>query len=174
MAKRGRPKKAGARTPSGQLSRAAEYRDNGTPEGNARRSHFYRSEDVTYALGIMFANEVIGQAELSAGERMAWAFGVVFGKVSPAAVAYEQRDRGQHDGPPERIAEIAKRTLNEADAVCASSGERKALRNLVIYNRLPDALRPSIPSDDECKQAHKLVDLLERLARQYGYVVEAA
>ena len=95
--RRGRPRKSGARTPSGRLSRAGRRAtDDGAYRVRARRGWLAQEGEealAVYPLGIMRANDVIDECEHSAGLRYAWLAAVVIGRASPAAVEFA-RDGG--------------------------------------------------------------------------------
>jgi hypothetical protein len=170
---KGRPRKAGPRTKGGRLK---QYRDSGTAEGNSRRSHFYRGEDISCPIKILFANGQVDDAMLSACERYAWAYAVINGRVSVSAAAYEARERatGSQDGPPERVNRAAKAALKTAREVCRNSKDRALLQNVCVYERMPRAFLPCISRPGDIIEAERLIALLKELSRAYGFLIDGA
>lgn len=161
-----RKRKKGPREPNGRLKRT---RDRGTPEGRAKRDQAYGRADISYALGIMAANNVISVGELQACERYGFLHYAVFGRASLAAAAFDgERPSGARKNWPDefisgrrRDYEVARFGLNR-DAL-------NLLDNLVIFERHPRWLKPLQPLPSDVRHAEMLLAAIRKLAEGMGY-----
>lgn len=176
MTKRGRKPKPGPREPSGKAQR---MRDKGTDELQERREWLAGKGDksrTTYPLGILLANGAITEEHHSAGCRLAWLYAVVYGKTSIGAAGYE-RGRGtstrQVDEKDElRWQKEVKRTLRALSGI--SRHVRDDVVSLVVYERVPNFLRPGFPTLGDFRHAERIKWGLARLAGERAKLDMAA
>jgi hypothetical protein len=162
-----RKRKLGPREPNGRLKRT---RDRGTPEVQTRRDQAYGRADISYALGIMLANNVVSAGELQACERYAFLHYVVFGRVNIAAMAYDgERPAGTRKNWPEEFIVDRKREFNAARAALSPEA-LNLLDNLVIFELYPRWLKPVQPYSSDVHQAENLLAAIRSLAESMGYL----
>jgi len=161
-----RKRKRGPREPNGRLKRT---RDRGTPEVQARREQAFNRADISYALGIMAANNVISVGELQACERYAFLHYVVFGQVNIAAMAYDgERPVGARKNWPDEF--ISDRQQDFEQARASIAGEAlNLLDNLVIFEHHPRWLKPVQPRPSDVRHAECLLAAIRALAEGMGY-----
>ena len=147
--------------------------DRGTPELQRQRAWLAGRGDpalTCYPLGILRANDVIGHAEHEAGCRYAWLHSVVFGRVTPAALAYEPPRTPVRRWTEERLADI-ERELAEARARVAGVCRTAVglLEDLVVHNREPRWMRPVPPRPVDVCHGRIVLLALEELAVFFGF-----
>ena len=161
-----RKRKRGQREPSGRLQRT---RDRGTPEGQARRDRAYGRADISYALGIMVANNVISVGELQACERYGFLHYAVFGRANLAAATYdgERPSGGRKNWPDEFI--VNRRRDYEMARFGIAREALNMLDSLVIFERYPRWLKPLQPRPSDVRHAEILLAAIHKLAEGMGY-----
>lgn len=179
MARPGRKRKSGNRTPSGQLSRAGCVRDMGTPETLMRREWWAQKEDgklgdiamTSYPLGVLYTNDSIGQGEWRAGCRYAWLHARCYGRKSVAAVKWDDAPRGSGDDETAEHAKwIAERKIELSRATAAlDARERRLLDNLCIHERTPRWMMPLMPRPSDVTEAMLVKSGLAKLEAHFGY-----
>ena len=171
MARTGRRRRAGKREPGGRLQRRAT-RDQGTPEGQARRKVLYRHGDIGYPLGILHANGEISAGDLKGCERYGFLHYAVFGRRSVASVNYDGERLGT--GRKNWTDKFIKDTENEYRRVRAEICSTKSLAlldNLVVYERMPRWFRPLTPHPKDVENGQQLLKAIRMLAIITGYEV---
>ena len=165
-----RKRKKGPREPNGRLKRS---RDRGTSESLARRNLAYDRADISYALGIMAANNVITVGELQACERCGFLHYAVFGRANLAAATFDgERPSGARKNWPDEFVIGRKRDYE----VARSDLNREALNqldNLVIFERFPRWLKPLQPLPSDIRHARLLLAAIRKLAEGMGYAPRA-
>jgi hypothetical protein len=170
MAKRrGRPRKGGPRTGSGRASRAyksPEVRDQGTPEGQARRLAMVngsaRPELASIPLDVAFARGLVTSEQHAAGLKFRAARAACFGVLLP------DREPGRGRAPDEdRVAQNERRY--ERMLARLSVDEQLAVVEVCALDAWPRWLMrvlrdvPPIATADEAERAD-LISGLDRLA----------
>ena len=167
-----RKRKRGPREPNGRLQRSRSRgrdRDRGTPEVQTRRKQTYDRADISYALGIMAANNVISVGELQACERYGFLHYAVYGRASIAASKFD----GEMPAGARRNWTDEFITSRKRDYELARFGVKRdalnALDNLVVFERFPRWLRPLQPLASDVRHARLLLAAIRALAETMGY-----
>lgn len=176
MTKRGRKPKPGPREPSGKAQRT---RDQGTEQLQARREWLAGKGDMsktTYPLGILLVNGEITEEQHSAGGRLAWLYAVVYGRTSIGAAGYELgRGTSTREVDPKdeaRWQKEVKRTLAALSGI--SRHVRDDVVSLVVYERVPNFMRPGFPKDRDIAHAERVKAGLMLLAGERTKLALAA
>lgn len=169
---RGRKRKLEAqRYPSGGTRHRGV--DRGTAEAQARRAVLVYDGDrskAAYPLGVLFANGAITESQHSAGCRLAWLYGVTFGRVSLAAMDYER----------ERFRQLASNTsILPCDSIQAgcqaelsrllSAMERESYRSrdevvsVCVFEAMPRWALPCIPTPGDVAMAQEFTKGIKAL-----------
>ncbi len=167
MSKLGRKPKFVPRETNG---RAQRNRDGGTEQLQARREWLAGEGDMTktiYPLGILLANGAITDDAHSAGCRLAWLYAMIFGKVSIGAAAFERgrgKTIGKHvcgdGGECEQCGvevgwrKEVERTLKALSGI--SRHVRDDIVSLVVYERVPNFMRPGFPTLADRRHAERV------------------
>lgn len=159
MAKKGRPK----------LARPAI--DRGTPELQARRARLVRQGDqslASYPLGVLLANDDIGEDAHQAACRYAWLYGFVFGRTGPAARAWAGAPADEPREFPEALAaEIEADFRAAANLLAENPAGKRALEEIVIFNSEPRWMRPVAPGLADVAAGKAFHDALAALVRHF-------
>lgn len=159
MARPGRKRRAGPRTPKGRLK--APQTDRGTPEVQSRRDYLagrVEKSTVTYPVGVMLANSLIGQREHDSATRLAWLYAVVFHRPSVSAMVYERRIIGQQPFVDEVRLERYKEEMEFIihRLACVSLAHKNDMLNLCVFERWPNFLLPRFPTMADVRHAERI------------------
>lgn len=173
MAKRGRPRKEGARKPCGRLR---ELQDQGSDMALAHRAALVGSRDASdsragYPLGILLLRHEIDRVEHDAGVKFAGLRAIVYGSPTPRSHLAEFVETicgpGALFGEDRREEQDAKaaRQLREAVAYILIDGRRPldVLQNLAVFETAGGAYGPECYLSRREHQALKAA--LDRLVR---------
>jgi hypothetical protein len=166
----GRRRKKGKREPSGRIKRG---RDQGTPEGQAKRRYMFAGGDLSFPLDTLVANGDISRGEYDAALHYAFCRFCCYGRQSMAAVAYDgDKPAGGRKTWPQPFIDNRR-----ADYDRVRHGiEPRALTvldNVVLFDRAPRWHRPLMPRPSDIVNARLLESAFAKLAYLSGYAAAA-
>jgi hypothetical protein len=167
----GRARKTGPREKNGRPQRTYGP-DRGTEELQRRRAWLAQKGDPVLTvtpLGVLLANSIIDNAVYNAASRYAWLHAILFGRISYAAVKFDDVQRGRGGYTPDEEWLAARRAeLERADECFDSRHAYDDVLNLVIFERMPPWLLPGIRTMRDVRESNRLVKALEGLAVALG------
>ncbi len=175
LSKKGRDRKQGERYPSGGLKRQ-QGPDRGADYAKEIREFEAAGkapELTSYPLGKMLANSDICYGRFAAGCLYARLHWQRHGRLSLAAVSYDGVSGGQGSlltRLSDEEAAKAEKKLKGAQAVLMAAGRaiKDTIDNLVVYERTPRWMRPTVPRDSDMVEGDRAKKGLFLLAKHFG------
>ena len=174
---RGRKRTFTNREPNGRAQRERFKPDMGAEGLQMQRAWNAQGGDMakcTNPIGILAANQAITIDQEKAADDYRRCFQVVYRRADISAAPLDGVERGESDGPPEKVIERCRAILapmqKALDQLARVKGRcaKDCFDNIVVYERVPRWMQPVPPRDSDARMAALFMEALRAVteARQ--------